>query len=755
MRTTDRLAIATGVAMMLATFTLLPITQDRSYLGWSFLLIVLVCGVGAVLRRTRWGDLGATSAQLVTAAGFLLVFSRLVPRPGAADGDDDVFVGIARLAVSATEHLQTQSAPMESHPGVLWLTVAVVGALLIMTDLLVCTLQRYVWGFAPPLALFLIPALSLQADLVFFGALAIGVGYLGILLAENVNRADRWRRGVLPDERHPDRSVAPVLWGSAALVAIPALVLAMIGWLVIPTGSLGVLGGGTGQGEGGPLQLGDPTLDLRRNLTRPDDVTILSYQTSGDDSEGVYLRMASLPHFDGNGWQNAPISVLQGQPGAIPGVAREQGPRRTTSVQIGAFGSEYLPLPYAPRQLQVPGEWGYDPLSLVYIATGEDRMSATRGLSYTVQSADIVPDGEELTLARTGVPQDNDITGTIPQDLPDEVVQLAFEVTEGRQTPALQAAAIQSYLRSGEFEYSTEPAPGTGYEALTRFLFQDKRGYCEQFAAAMAIMARAVGIPSRVAIGFLPGERNGDTWEVSTHDMHSWPELYFDDIGWVRWEPTPGNNATPPAWTVARQGGVGESTAPSASSTTEETTATNLPSESVEVPTEEAPTEAPIEEGTESQDWVVAIAVIGVVLLLLALAATPAVVRARRRRHRLSGAGPPAAQVEDAWHEIRDTVLDHRGSWPSGSPRAIGSQVGKGLGAEETESLGSLALMVERSRYSRGQLSAEEGSAAQGIARQVVDAMARPTSVGQRIRNTLLPRSLWRRPGGQIGRRGL
>ena len=105
---------------------------------------------------------------------------------------------------------------------------------------------------------------------------------------------------------------------------------------------------------------------------------------------------------------------------------------------------------------------------------------------------------------------------------------------------------------SSDFTYSTEPLPGSGYRALENFLLRDRRGYCEQFAASMAMMAREVGIPSRVAVGFLPGERVEDnTWEVSIRDMHAWPELYFAGYGWVRFEPTPASvTGTAPVWTV-------------------------------------------------------------------------------------------------------------------------------------------------------------------------------------------------------------
>src|SRR5690606_28639518 len=98
--------------------------------------------------------------------------------------------------------------------------------------------------------------------------------------------------------------------------------------------------------------------------------------------------------------------------------------------------------------------------------------------------------------------------------------------------------------------------------------------YCEQFAASMAIMARSLGIPARVAVGYMPGSNVGDnTWEVKVHDAHAWPELYFEGFGWIRFEPTPSQQTgSPPSWTESAQ-----APAPAPSPTTE-TSRPNQPS---------------------------------------------------------------------------------------------------------------------------------------------------------------------------------
>ena len=295
----------------------------------------------------------------------------------------------------------------------------------------------------------------------------------------------------------------------------------------------------------------DPTLDLRRNLSQPTDRTVITYRT--DRPGGVYLRMASLERFDGDGWRSEGLDLTEGaELPQIPGVSREPGPRRRTTITIDSFDSEYLPLPYAPRRVEAPGSWTFDPTSLVVVAgkAGPGRRQATRNLTYTVDSVDIALDPADLA-GSLPVPADAAVTAVVPADLPASISDLARAITADADTAVGQAAAIQTYLRSSRFIYSTEPLPGNGYQALENFLFEDRRGYCEQFAASMAAMVRVLGIPLRIGIGFLPGEQQGDTWRVGIRKMHAWPELFFAGYGWVRFEPTPaGITGTAPDWTV-------------------------------------------------------------------------------------------------------------------------------------------------------------------------------------------------------------
>lgn len=725
-RASDRLVIASAVAVLLISLTAQPLTQD-TYLGPSWLLVLVLAGATVGLRRARLTTGFVLGAQAVLLAALLFVLSSLVPNSRGLPW----YAHYAGLWAQGIEHMQTSVAPMNADPGVKIIFVSVIGVLFVLTDLVVSGLDRPAWGIMPPAAAFAVPALGLPTDTWISAFLCLALGYLGILIADGLNRTGRWTRGLSRDSAEGYGSATTVVWRAAGLIGVPALIATAVLGMALPTLTVPGLSLGNGPGGGGPLQLGDPTLDLRRNLQQGENSVVLHYTSNRPG--GLYLRMASLPSFDAGGWSNVQMRLESGtRLSVIPGVSGEPGEPRSTEVSILDFGSEYLPLPYAPRSVEVDGDWAYDPNSLVMlsVARAGNRIDATRNLTYTVDSRDLEPNAATLARAVAGTPPDENTTAEVPPDLPDDLIELTHEVTKGADTDAEKAWAIQEFLRSSEFTYSTDPQPGSGYRALQNFLLRDREGYCEQFATSMAMMARIVGIPSRVAVGFLPGKRTeGDTWEVSIHDMHAWPELFFAGLGWVRFEPTPSTvTGTPPSWTLPQ----------SESPSDEETSApTDEPSadasdESV-APSAEA-SDDPLAVDTETgSSWGRNLLVAGIGLLVLVVLAAPATLRVRRRVARLDGGAAPEELVEDAWAELRDTVIDYGGTWPPGSPRTISATVGKRLAQPESEAISRVAVLVERGRYART-LDADD-----------LDGVSELPEVTQQIRRGLAPESRWRR----------
>jgi transglutaminase-like putative cysteine protease len=735
MRASDRMGVAVIFSVLLATFPVTPLTTDSSFLGLSWLLIVILGGATIAMRRARLASSTVLGVQLLILVVATFALSATMPGRG-----EPWYTHVSILWQAGVEHMRTQTSPMDPNDGVKFIFVTVIGVIMIMTDLLVSGIGRPVWGIAPPATLFLVPALGLRSDTGAGSFLCIALGYLAILVAEGLNSTARWTRGLTRDSAEGFGTATPVVWRAAGYLGISALIATLFLGAALPTLALSGLGSGYGPGGNGPLQLTDPTLDLRRNLNQPTDREVIEYQS--DAPGGVYLRLASLPQFNANGWSSVQIRLDSGSTlPAIPGAIGDPGTIRNTTVQVLDFRSQYLPMPYAPRRFDAAGDWRFDANSLI-VVNGNDRADALRNLTYSVESVDIAPDVEKLDEASAGTPPDAAITAAIPRDLPQSLSRLTDQVTKGTETATQKAAAIQSFLRSSRFTYSTEPQAGSGYGALEQFLLKDRKGYCEQFAASMAIMARIAGIPSRVSVGFLPGRQNGDRWEVSIRDMHAWPELYFAGYGWVRFEPTPGSvTGSAPPWTIPDSSGGGED--PSTDPSSEASSAAPSESETVSAGPNIDPTTTTGSEGFWTLGKSALAAGIGLVVLLIL--AAPATLRVRRRTARLSPEAPAEEQVESAWAEIRDTVVDYGGSWPDGSPRAIGREVGAHLDQPESSAMASVATLVERSRYARVFTDDAAARDLPSVTEDIRKGIAAPQSLRRKALANLLPKSIFRR----------
>lgn len=132
----------------------------------------------------------------------------------------------------------------------------------------------------------------------------------------------------------------------------------------------------------------------------------------------------------------------------------------------------------------------------------------------------------------------------LPASLPPRVQDLALAVASGAP-PRQQALALEAYLRALPYSYAVQPLPEQG-DAVDQFLFKMRHGYCTYYASAMAVMARSLGIPSRVAVGYSTGtfDPNARAYSVFERDAHAWPELYIDGR-WEAFEPTPARPLPP------------------------------------------------------------------------------------------------------------------------------------------------------------------------------------------------------------------
>jgi transglutaminase-like putative cysteine protease len=519
---------------------------------------------------------------------------------------------------------------------------------------------------------------------------------------------------------------------ATSVVGVAAVVI--LGSLVLPAAFPEVrdtprVDSGVGNGLNPLIDLGD---DLRRSETVP----AVTYTT--DAPGGLYLRLATLDRFNGINWEpdartdpENDIAAFPPPPGLADAVPRAN---YSATIEVQELGGHWLPIPYPATSVEgVEGEWRWEPDGLAVRSTGGD----ARGQQYDVAFLDIQPDRSQLTTDAEADVAERYLV--LPDLMPEVIAQTAEEVA-GSGSTYEKAIALQNFFANGDFTYSTEAPVEDGYDGsgsgvIERFL-EVRSGYCVHFASSMAVMARAVGIPSRVVVGFQPGEAkvidDVPSFEVSSADLHAWPELYFEGIGWLRFEPTPGRGALPDYSNIEAiddpETPEFEGVNPSAAPVDPTPAAPNLPDE------------VPVFEGgtVEQQNPMPIVVTIGLVVLALLL--SPAVLRAVirwRRMRRVRDGGDAAA----AWAEIRDTAHDHDWVAPdSETPRQLGSRLAAVVGADP---VARLQGGVESAAFDR------PGSVAMTVddvadLRQAI-ASAAPFFV--RLRAIFLPPSLMARAG--------
>lgn len=180
------------------------------------------------------------------------------------------------------------------------------------------------------------------------------------------------------------------------------------------------------------------------------------------------------------------------------------------------------------------------PARVAWHAAGDFASAESNADRYTATSRVAVVSVERLQAAGTDYPEEIRARYLqLPDNLPSRVRSLAFEITAGQPTPYDQVAAIEAYLR--RFPYTLDvPAPPLGRDVVDFFLFDLQEGYCDYYATSMAVLARSVGIPARLVIGYSRGfyEEGNRRFVVRENHAHAWVEIYFPGIGWIEFEPT-------------------------------------------------------------------------------------------------------------------------------------------------------------------------------------------------------------------------
>lgn len=744
--------------------------------GWAWLLpvITVVCAVAlalAVLRALRAQSLlamlgGLASLVLILTFIFFRRYSLagIIPTP-------ETLSEAGRLLRRAAETVLSESAPVAPNAGIVLVTCASLGVLVLLIDALAVPLDLPASSGLGLLAVLVVPATIKPQSVGVGGFLATAAGYLLILACS------QW---FAPDARlQSGTSKGTGQFKRSALTGVLALVMSLAVPLAIPGFESGTFPQGSRLNSWGTSNGLNPMITLGNSLRSPTGSGRITYASSATGP--LYLRSVTIDHFDGETWgpderagiRQTGLAQIQPDHGVDGEIINS-----LTVIDTGQFTSPYLPVPYAPTSVNgVDGLWTWDPETLSIMSTS----TTTRSQQYTVLSA--APKLSAAALAQaTGAPKSiSEEFLKVPDSVPDIVRQTAGSITAAGVSSFAKALAIQKYLRSGAFSYSLQAPVQNGYDGnglsvLADFLTQ-KSGYCVHFSSAMAVMARIEGIPSRIAVGYAPGRPTGQIvalggegsfaeFEVDARDAHAWPELYFEGLGWVPFEPTPSRGSVPDyALDAQLPGGAG----------TNQDERDLQPEPATPQPGSSAPPEAQgVGPGTASGSQLVLLGFLTAgVLFLAALLGSPRLVRLGLRRSRLrprpARPGKFAGRKDQpgkvlptlVWDELQDLAADFGiPSAASETPRhfsvrlRVSNALGEPGGVDDDghRAVVSLTGDFERQRYGRpgGDAPAPDASAAERIG-AIRDSFRGNATWWVRFRADWLPPSLIHRWGRVLG----
>nr|WP_246221249.1 DUF3488 and transglutaminase-like domain-containing protein [Phytoactinopolyspora mesophila] len=698
-----RPTVVGGIAALVSIVPLLELTVDASWVAQAVLAVVIVVAIGYTGRYFRVPAVLTLLAQILALTWWIglliaadLAWFGVFPSTTWPARFIDVFT-------QGAESISVLSTPVPITDGILVYLVAGAGGIAIFVDLLAAALRRSVLAGVPLAAAYTVTASIEGGDIGWWWFVPPAAGFMALLVVESRARVSAWGH---PTDPHRNASGLPATNALArngrrvgvvalsAAIAVPAFAPVLTDGLVDGRG-----GGGGGSGDGRTIRTDNPILDLQRNLTRPDNVDVLRYAAS--DEAPHYIRTVTLDAFDGEVWKTSDRPVPESQRVADgmpepPGLDLDDPAEVEFEFAItDNYSSRWLPLAYPAQQIEIAGDWRYDVTTLDVVSTDEDVL----GADYTAVSLDITIEAEQLQEARSPNPDVEELT-ELPEELPAIVTDLADEVTQDAEDDFAKAAALQQWFRGPAFTYDLSTQPGTSSSALADFL-EDRRGYCEQFAATMAIMARYLDIPARVAVGFTPGTfEGGGTWLVRAHDAHAWPELYFEGAGWVRFEPTPASRTgTAPSWTIEPSPDTPDDQPDEPDATSTADSRDNLD----QLPEDDLLGGGGGATPTDSSPWpqAVALALLGAFVL----GSTPSAIARLRRWRRWQRAGQDTtAAAAAAWSEVSEAVRDAGYSWnPAATPRVAGRTIATstGISGEMRTLLDHLVSVVERARYAR------------------------------------------------------
>lgn len=738
-----RRTLAALAASALAVLPLHEIFNDWGWLPDVWVAMLLTIGPAAVLRM-RWTARGIHLLPgLIIAVIYLTV--RFVPDHawGGFLPLGRAWSDVAALNSDFHNTVQDNAAPLHSTMAVRMVLAALLVLLAVAVDLVAVVARRPALAGVPFLLLFTLAGAMPRHAVGWLWFVLAAFGYLLLLSSDARDEVSRWGR-LMPHTSGASRAAVKALTGRR--IAVLAIAIAVAIPLLLPIRKSNLLAdaihGGTGGGGGGTSL--DPFARLHGQLTKHDHKKLFDVTTDGlGDRRPLYLVERILDTYSDDGWREGPRGISEPLDATSfpsdPDPVDANNPTfgYTATVTSKGYDGTAAPLFQSPIRLEgiSGGDWAWSRQNAALLGG-----RVHPGDSYTETVAQPDPTADDLQRSRM-------LTGPTvqhwlqrPSNMPPAVQTLVRSIIQGETQPYSRALAILKYFAPANgFSYSLTTVSGDSGSDLIDFL-QNKTGFCQQYAAAMAIMLRLAGVPARVVIGYThqPPDQNG-RFSITSDDAHAWVEGYFAGAGWLPFDPTPlvGTDAarTAPIPWAPKPTATGPSGGAASTPQGQEPANTDKRSSADAAGGDQS--QASGNDGVAAWvGWLLA----GIAALIVLVGLLPAGVRLWRRRRRLRAA---ARDPDPLWQELADTAVDLGYVWsPVRTPRQVVTWLRReGVRGPADSSLQTLAGAIERSRYA----APGSGVATQELVSDLrrVEVSLRSTRSGwERVRARLLPSSL-------------
>ncbi|GAB2590357.1 transglutaminase [Paractinoplanes abujensis] len=773
-----RLGLVAAGATLLAAAPIVSIFDSYTWLMQCLLTVGLIAGaaVGArTLRFPSWAQALSMIMVLLLTLTWLFPSGEefLIPTPST-------FGHFADLFTQAGQDTRSYGVPVPDRDGLLFVTVLGIGSVAIAVDLLTVIARRPALAGLPMLAIYSVPV-AVYVDSVPVLPFIIGAfGFLWLLVSDNIDRVRRFGRRFTGDGRDVDVWEPSPLAAAGRRLGLIGVIAAVLLPLLVPTINGGLLsrltqtgsgvGVGTGNGTGGRINL---FASLAGELTRTEVVDLVRLKT--DEQTPYYLRFGVADQLTTNGFGSRTPngeSVTQGLPDPRTSTATSNFTEHRAEVQVTDDLQQGM-LPIYQNTVGVDGlqsGWNFDDNQQVVFSNRR----STKGLTYTFDYVRARPTAAQLRQAEPLNPDDPIVRLNTAHPDDAAVTALVDRLTANKRTEYDKVLALYEHFSSKNgFSYRLSTQPVGASSEIAAFL-NTKVGYCQQYAAALAWMAREAGIPARVAFGFTRGEREEDgTYKITNRNAHAWTEVYLRGFGWIPFDATPAASVTgaarsdyapdvdlPTQAPTAAESQAAPGADPSAAGRVERPDRADL---------NDPGAVGPIDDGTSGGISTTSVLIIALAALLLALLLVPALRRVLVRRHRHAATVPKEPKVTTlggpsdivvtsettkaradahaAWDELMDTMVDFRIPIDlTETPRVTAQRLVKdAVLLEESASAATLlGSAEERARYARTPLQGGELTTA---LTQVRKGLARSATRRTRVTAVLLPPSVlmrWR-----------